>query len=68
MPGVFVVAQKLTIQPLPLTLKDKELETSKSYPDPEVPKILINIEMNKHTAWVASPILPVFYLHFIIVY
>ncbi len=31
-------------------------------------KVLINREMNEHDGWVASPDLPMLYLHFIVVY
>jgi hypothetical protein len=31
-------------------------------------KVLINRELNEHNGWVASPDLPMLYLHFIVVY
>ncbi len=54
---------------LKLTLKDLDWKPL-VLPFTEVPKVkvLINREMNEHDGWVASPDLPMLYLHFIVVY
>jgi len=82
-PGVAVVAQssRLSLNStttfttrtrtlyLKLTLKDLDWKPW-VLPFTEVPKVkvLINREMNEHDGWVASPDLPMLYLHFIVVY
>ena len=82
-PGVAVVAQSLRLSLnstttfttrtrtlyLKLTLKDLDWKPW-VLPFTEVPKVkvLINREMNEHDGWVASPDLPMLYLHFIVVY
>jgi hypothetical protein len=83
-PGVAVVAQSWHAKSLnstttfttrtrtlylKLTLKDLDWKPW-VLPFTEVPKVkvLINREMNEHDGWVASPDLPMLYLHFIVVY